>query len=423
MKYGRGRYSQYKLLHEEKKIRNYLVETVLFSKKSLFCLLGKYKAVVIKPSFGPGEFNISFENNKYKIKTQKKIITVINKEEVYEYIKSYEIHQKFYVIQPRKLASSQSPIPYRSIVTVHRKTSSAKWRIVSTAYDEDFSVFSQFYHRYYLKKFRRASIIAAKKLGESFTNYNTIVIEILFDYKRGFWISDTILHSPVSKWDQYQTLRVNKTILSFLPKTNLLTNVTFRDYLNRFNEIMIKPCSGQHGVGIVQIKRKNPFTYEIHSGIRSVTITNQDRAYSYIEDTFLSKKDYIVQQKIQLATIDMCPMDVRVITSKVESAWIVTDKIVKVAGANFIITNAAQKLLTLEDAIQDSTISNINNEKLEAKIDKICLLAAKHLEKSDAELTIIGFDIGITNQGDIWIIEGNYVPDLSMFKDHKEKQR
>jgi hypothetical protein len=408
-------------LQEEIKISNHLVETVLFSKKSLFCFLEKYKAIVIKPSFGPGEFNISFENNKYKIKTLKKIITVINKEEVYEYINSYEIHQQYYVIQPRKLASSQSPIPYRTIVTVHRKTSLAKWRIVSISYDEDFSVFSQFYHRYYLKKFRSTSIIAAKKLGESFPNYNTIVIEILFDSKMGLWISDTILHSPISKWDQYQTLRANKTILSFLPMTNLLTEVTFRDYLNRFNEIIVKPCNGQHGLGIVQITRKNPSNYEIHSGIRNITKTNPYETYSYIEDIFLSKKDYIVQQKVQLATIDNCPMDVRVITRKIESKWIVTDKIVKVAGENFIVTNAAQKLLPLENAIQDSTISNINNEKIEAKIDKICLLAANQLEKSNAELTIIGFDIGITNKGKVWIIEGNYVPDLTMFKEQKEK--
>lgn len=421
MKYSRGRHSQYKILHEEKKLRHYLVETVVFSKKSLIYLLEKYKAVVVKPSFGPGEFNISLENNKYKIKTQKKIITVINMEEVYEYINCYEIHQKHYVIQPQKIPSSQSQIPYRSIVTVHRKPLSAKWRIVSEVYDEKFSVFSQLFHRNYFKKIRSLSIMAAKKLGESFPKYNTIVIEILFDYKKDLWISDTILHSRISKWNQYQTLRESRTILSSLPKTDLLTYVTLRDYLNRFNEVIVKPCIGQHGLGIAQITRKSPFIYEIHSGIRIITKTSLDETYSYIEEIFLSKKDYIVQQKVYLAEIDKCPMDVRVITRKVESTWIVTDKIVKVAGPNFIITNAAQKLLTLENAIQDSSISSQHNEKLEAKIDKICLLAANQLEKSNEELTIIGFDIGITNKGEVWIIEGNYVPDLTMFKDQKEK--
>ncbi|WP_391119352.1 YheC/YheD family protein [Psychrobacillus sp. L3] len=422
LKYSRGRLSHYKILHDEKKLRHYLVETVLFSKKSLIYFLENYKAVVIKPSFGPGEINISFENNKYKIKTRKKIITVINKEAVYEYINCYEIHQKYYVIQPQKIFASQSSqIPYRSIVTVHRKPLSAKWRIVSVAYDENFSVFSQFYHRYYVEKIRSLSIMAAKKLGKSFPKYNTVVIEILFDYKKGLWISDTILHSRISKWDQYQTLRGSRAILSSLPKTNLLTHVTFRDYLNRFNEIIVKPCVGQNGLGVAQITKKSPFIYEIHSGIRNITKTNLDETYSYIEEIFLFKKDYIVQQKVQLAMIDKCPMDVRVITRKVESTWIVTDKIVKVAGANFIITNAAQKLLTLENAIQDSTISSKHSEKLESKIDKTCLLAANQLEKSNEELKIIGFDIGITNKGEVWIIEGNYVPNLTMFKDQKEK--
>ena len=36
-------------------------------------------------------------------------------------------------------------------------------------------------------------------------------------------------------------------------------------------------------------------------------------------------------------------------------------------------------------------------------------------KKTDTGIKIIGFDIGITDLGDIWIIEGNHTPDLSMF--------
>ena len=36
--------------------------------------------------------------------------------------------------------------------------------------------------------------------------------------------------------------------------------------------------------------------------------------------------------------------------------------------------------------------------------------AARQLEKNKTGIKIIGFDIGITDQGDIWIIEGNDTP-------------
>ena len=157
-------------------------------------------------------------------------------------------------------------------------------------------------------------------------------------------------------------------------------------------------------------------------GIRKVTKVGLDETYHFIEEHFLSNKYYLVQQKIPLATINGCLIDVRVITQKPYKNWIVTGKIVKMAAKEFIITNAAQKLLLLEDAIRDSTISHLKSRILETKIDEICISAAKQLEANNTEITIIGFDIGVTNQGDIWIIEGNYIPSLSMFKVLEDKE-
>lgn len=413
---GRGRLSQYKLLHEEKKLRNHLVETVLLSKRSLFSLLDQYNTVVIKPSFGPGKITISLENNKLKIKSQQKVVSVNNKEEMFDYLNQCELTQKYYVVQPLKFTTPLSQIPYRFFVTVHRKNSSSKWRTVSVTNSKDSSLFLKLFQNLFLNKSKGLSVLVAKKIGDSFPSCNTIVVEVIFDYKTGMWIYDSTLHFSKSKWDQYQYLRN-----SLVPKTDLLTSVTFRDYLNKFSEAIIKPSLGQNGIGVVQIKRKRSHFYEIHSGIRTTMKSNLEEAYKYIEDTYLSKKDYIIQQRVPLATIDRCPLDVRVITQKDESTWKVTGKLVKLAGKNFIVTNAAQKLLTLENAIRDSTIISKSSEPLNIKIEELCLSASKILDEKNNELKIIGFDVGITNEGNIWIIEGNYVPDLNMFKDHEQQ--
>ena len=49
-------------------------------------------------------------------------------------------------------------------------------------------------------KIRNVSLFVAKKLGESFPECHTIVIEIMCDVKGGIWIQDTVLHLPISKW-------------------------------------------------------------------------------------------------------------------------------------------------------------------------------------------------------------------------------
>lgn len=153
----------------------------------------------------------------------------------------------------------------------------------------------------------------------------------------------------------------------------------------------------------------------MHTGRKKLTKSNFDEIYRYIKHNYLSKKDYLVQQKVPLVRIDDCPIDVRVITQKCNSEWVVTGKLVKVAAKDFIITNMAQKLLTFENAIRDLNIPHLNNNKLEPKIDKICISASSQLEQNNPEIHLIGFDIGFTSQGFIWVIEGNYKPDLSMF--------
>ncbi|SEM99662.1 YheC/D like ATP-grasp [Paenisporosarcina quisquiliarum] len=410
---SRGRLSQYKLLQKEKRLQKHLVQTVLFSRQELFSLLDQYNTVVVKPSYGPGNIMISFVNNKYQIKSTNKMITITNKEDMFEYINQYEIKQKYYIIQPLQPART----PYQFFVTVHRKNSTSNWCVTSITKCSDSKILMKNTQQYFFEKYKGLSYIVANKLGKSFPTCNTIVVEVITDDKKNIGICEAILHFSISKWDQYQSLRG-----PLIPKTDLLTSSTFRGYVKRYNEVIIKPCNGQHGLGVVQIKRTQHQSYEIHSGISTITKPNIDETYKYAMDTiYTSNKDYIIQEKVQLATIDECSLDVRVITQKYESGWNVTGKIVKLAGKGFIVTNAAQKLLTLEDAIQDSTILSKNSEAFHKKIDEVCLSAANQLDKKNIGLKIIGFDVGITDEGDIWIIEGNYVPDLTMFKEHKDQ--
>ena len=76
--------------------------------------------------------------------------------------------------------------------------------------------------------------------------------------------------------------------------------------------------------------------------------------------------------------------------------------------------------MPVEEAIQNSSLSqsHIQIQDLLSEIDKIALLAGAKL---NPKYRTIGFDIGIDQKGNIWIIEVNFYPVLSMFNLLKDK--
>lgn len=421
LKASSGRIGQYRILNSEAILSKHLLETELFSKASLFTFLEKYKAIVIKPAFGPGEICVSSENNQFKIISRGNLTKLINEEDLYKYLVNNELTEKHHIIQPGKSHSCFLKSPFQYCVTVQRKLPSDEWCFISKT-EKNRSVFGQFFYMCFLKKIENISILAAKTLGESFPKCNTVVIEIAYDLKGRIWIQDTVLHFPKSKWSQFITLNINSTHSSFLPNTDLFSKVTFTHFLHKYHDVIIKPCNGKEGFGIVKITSEDQLTFVIHTGRKKLMKENVEEAYRFIEEHLLPREYYIVQQTLPLATIDDCPFDVRVIVQKYDSSWHVTGKIVKVAARDFFISNIAQKLLSLEDAIRDSNITNKKVETLESEMKAICITAASQLEENFPGLNIIGFDIGFTHQGNIWIIEGNYHPNLSMFYSLKDRE-
>ncbi|WNS75836.1 YheC/YheD family protein [Bacillus sp. DTU_2020_1000418_1_SI_GHA_SEK_038] len=419
MRPSKGRMSQFKILHSDESFSKHLLETELFSEATLFSFLEKYKSVVIKPAFGWGEVFVTFKNNKFKIFSEVNEDAFIDREDLYQYLRKNKLKHKNNIIQPARPHSGlfQGPF-YFYLVTLHRNSPATEWHYMSST-DKYGSPIGKYFN--FDDKMENLSILAAKKLGDFYPDCHTVVLEIGYELMRGLWIQDSILHFPKSKWNQFQTLSTNHSISPFVPKTDLLTKVSFNEYLNKYNEIIIKPCVGQHGLGIVKITMTDSSTFEIHTGRIKQIKSNMEETYDFIHTKYLSKNQYLVQERLSLAEIDGCPLDVRVIVQKVESSWIVTGKIVKVAGKGFFVTNAAQKLLSLGESLHNSNFSVTNLNQLEYEVDSICIFASEQLEVNHPDIKMIGFDIGISEKGDIWIIEGNYKPDLSMFSGLKDK--
>lgn len=400
----RGRIEQYKILMQHEQLQPYLVKNERFSKDALYAMLRLEHQIILKPIVGMDFIIVTKQQEKYQVKTKDRAVTVFEND-LYGYIRRL-IGERNYVMQAQLQTTRLTKKGYHCLITVQKRNEC--WCVTHSSKQTSNIIETAAYFRHHVQ-LQKMALMAAEQLGPSYPNCESIVIELLFNFAGDIAITDSFLHYSVSKWNQYQS------ITNFMPQTDLLTMSTFSSYLSRYSLVFLKPCNGQQGIGIIKIHKRGMRNYDIQMGRQKWVIVGIEQAYEHVHKIAPVEENYIVQRGIELATIDNRFMDIRVMTQKVANEWYVTGKVVKVAGPHFFVTNAAQAILTLQQALSRSTILSMFHWQLEKQIDGMCKAAA-HLLDQPAERTIIGFDIAVTDLGRIWVIEGNYVPDLSFFK-------
>ena len=223
------------------------------------------------------------------------------------------------------------------------------------------------------------------------------------------------------KWTKYNLMSMDERLTRFLPETQFFTKSSLMEMLKKYGQVMLKPCRGYQGLGIIQITDLNNGELELHIEDRKNIISEEENLYEFLRENYIKRKKrpYIIQQKIPLATINSKnPFDIRVMVQRKRntSEWKVTGKLAKVAANNFVISNVAKTVLTVENVFEESSLSNENITEIINELDQVSLLIVQQLETSYPECRIYGIDLGIDQEGKIWIIEANLNPNISMFK-------
>ncbi len=159
--------------------------------------------------------------------------------------------------------------------------------------------------------------------------------------------------------------------------------------------------------------------YRIHNEKNAVTMRDTGKLLKE-----LRKKNrglgYIVQRRLQLAQIGRKPFDIRIMAQRKKgssSTWNVTGSYAKVAAQGYLVTNVTSQTIPVPEALK---LARIGDRSLLVEAERIALLAAKRLGDRYPKLRQVGFDIGIDRKRRIWIIEGNYQPDLRPFRQLKD---
>ncbi|MGQ8873446.1 YheC/YheD family protein [Paenibacillus sp. TSA_86.1] len=221
------------------------------------------------------------------------------------------------------------------------------------------------------------------------------------------------------KWLQYRALSSVPKLTRRLPETLLLEKETLHHMLLQHSSVVLKPCDGRYGRDIIFIRRLKNGTYQIQNENNTITMQNRDELQNWF-DQVDKDREYIIQQRLYLARIQQRPFDLRIMVQRqtaAPSAWKVTGSYAKVASRGYLVTNVTNRTIPALKALQ---LARIGGRKLLLQAERTVLLAAKGLEVHYPDLRQIGFDIGIDKKGRVWIIEGNYRPDLRPFRRLKD---
>lgn len=161
--------------------------------------------------------------------------------------------------------------------------------------------------------------------------------------------------------------------------------------------------------------RNGAKAYRVQNEKNTVTMRDTDQLLKELRK--INKgHGYIVQRRLQLAQVGHKPFDIRIMVQRKKgssSTWTVTGSYAKVAERGYLVTNVASRTIPVLEALK---LARIEDRSLLVKAERIARSAAKRLGEHYPKLRQVGFDIGIDRNRQIWIIEGNYQPDLRPFR-------
>lgn len=196
---------------------------------------------------------------------------------------------------------------------------------------------------------------------------------------------------------------LTKYLIPYLLNPNIDNVVKF---LEKYKDVVIKPDIGTKGYGVLRIKKKNNETYTImkDESYKECSYTNMLTELRAILDD-----DFIIQKYIESNYKDQRPFDTRChLVKNGLGEWEVLKIYAKVGAKNKLTSNSLGGGYTGDiDPILDYKFGS-KKEKIYKYIEKTGYILANEIEKNiKGNISEIGFDLAITNEGELYIYEIN----------------
>ncbi len=226
-----------------------------------------------------------------------------------------------------------------------------------------------------------------------------------------------------NKWQRHLALSRGDAVRRYLPETALLNIQTARKFLDRYQVVFIKPVFGSYGNGVAKISRTKR-SYRVQSGLKVKYFDSRTQVIKTMLKLAGSKK-FLIQQGIDLLSVNQRPIDFRVMYFKPYNRWLNVGIAGKVAAPNKIVTNYRNggSFISLKQALRrtnyplDKHFDQVNRE-----IRNVCRNVAFQFGGTYRKSRRLGIDIGVDKQLKPWILEINTRPQYELFRHHPNKR-
>lgn len=221
------------------------------------------------------------------------------------------------------------------------------------------------------------------------------------------------------KWQIHQWLIADQRSKKHVPATIRYTKIVeAAKFVNRYPMIFLKPLHGSLGLGIVRLMRQSDgsVAYDIKR-VNQVPLHGKSVNAEEVVRTFkrrFGQRPYVLQQGIHLALYKGRPFDVRILLQRDgNGVWKRTKMFARVARSGDFTSNLSSggEALPVTTVLSDLYGSAARRQRVLEAIRRVSRIATQVVEdQSGTTFGELGIDIGIDEQGGVWIIEVNSKP-------------
>lgn len=221
-------------------------------------------------------------------------------------------------------------------------------------------------------------------------------------------------HGLPNKWDIYQSLQKHSILSHYIPETHLIkTPEQVLSYLRKKKQIIIKPVHGSGGKGIlslcVQEKGIEIRTERNRNQILKI-FTKKAQFTSWLYK-LIHTHPYMMQPFLKLKDNKNFPFDIRVLLQKDSNGnWFEQGRGVRVGKQNSIISNIRGGGDTLTFSEWVNRLPSTTRVLVEDEINTILQSLIKSIDTMHGPLFELGIDIGVAQNGSIWLLDINSKP-------------
>lgn len=215
---------------------------------------------------------------------------------------------------------------------------------------------------------------------------------------------------------QEELVKDNKLKKYVIPSSNCNSLQVIDEFLNLYDEVVIKPVYSERGKGIYKIKKSDNGGYLIGHNKKQKKISNLELKDLYTNT--ISKRKHVIQKCINSKTLQGDPFDCRIHLEKNGLGnWEIAKSFIRIGIGQQVISNVNQGGGLSNTPVFLKSNYPDSYDDLSRRINEAGMKLAKKIEKlRGIELATLGLDVGITLDEELYVFEANSAPDPSFLK-------